>query len=117
MSSQPVAKANANAVLVAGVALVLAALAAYIYCEQHDINSVPVLGFVGPFAGALLIAQRLEKLQSTAAAAQTEAATAARQTNGDLSVKIRSIVSDVLRERDMQRDASKAALAVTQPHQ
>lgn len=117
MSDQPVTKANANAVLFAGVVLVLAALAAYIYCEQVGINSVPVLGFVGPFAAALLVAQRLDKLQETAVGARNEAAAAARQTNGELAGKIRSVVTDVvheeLRARDLQRDASKAALAAT----
>lgn len=117
MSGQPIDKANANAVLFAGVVLVLAALGAYIYCEQVHINSVPVLGFVGPFAAALLVAQRLDKLQATAAGAREEAATAARQTNGALSDKIRTIVGEVvheeLRARDIQRDTSKAALAAT----
>lgn len=115
MSSQPTAKANANAVLVAGVVLVLTAVVAYIFCELRGISSVPVLGFIGPFAGALLIAQRLDKVQQTAAEAREQATTAVRQTNGELTTKVRSIVSEVIAEHQVARDASRAALAATLP--
>lgn len=120
LPSAPTKGANPNAVLISGVTVVLAMIAAYLYAEPRGINTTPLMAFVSPVVAALLIINRVDRVQQTADQA-------VRQTNGELTAKVSAIldeklahhvgpiVREELRTAQTARDMSKAAMAAT-PH-
>ena len=79
-------KANPTVVLVAGLAVVLATMVAYIYCAERNIDTAPLLAIVGPVIAGLLLQNGLSRVEA-------QARQAVENTNGKLDGGIRDAVA------------------------
>ncbi len=81
MSTQPPAPRQGldPATLAAGVVIILALMAAFLWGEEHDVDTSPLLAIISPVVGALFLVPRLGNLQQTTQQVQ-------RNTNGHLTL-------------------------------
>lgn len=81
-------RANPNLTLAAGMALVVATIAAYLYAAQHRIDFGPILAIVGPVIAALFLQNGMTRIER-----KTDQAV--ENTNGALTGPLAELASEV----------------------
>ena len=88
---------NPNVKLVAGVALAVAAVGAYVYLKSHTLDVQELFIFLGPLVTYLLIGSKVEAETNKQ---NTKLDKIDAQTNGILDKRIKDAVHAVLDERE-----------------
>lgn len=79
MSSQPAnVQTSQGITLAAGVVIVLAMIAAFLWGEAHEVDTTPLLAILSPVVGALFLVPKVDALRSTTQQV-------AKNTNGHLT--------------------------------